>query len=71
MVKAWIYRQGDLVLVETESGQKAVVPSSSLCNLIVRFRLEIVNEEIRCERYRSGVQVEVEDVVDDIEEESY
>jgi len=62
MVKAWIRRRGDLVLVETESGQKAVVPLGSLCSLIARFRLEIVNEEVKCERYRTGVPLEVDEV---------
>jgi len=62
MVKAWIRRVGDLVLVETETGQKAVVPAGSLCSLIARFRLQIVNEEVRCEQYRTGVQIEVDEV---------
>ncbi len=54
MPKAWISRKGSLVFVKTEYGQRAVVPADSLCDLIIRFRLEIVNEEIHCERAVSG-----------------
>ncbi|GBF08547.1 hypothetical protein [Aeropyrum pernix] len=32
---------GNLVLVETELGQKCVVPESELCSLAERFGLEI------------------------------
>ncbi len=51
MVQAWIKRVGEgLVIVETEYGQRAVVPETSLCDLLARYRLEVVNEEVRCER---------------------
>ncbi len=55
MVKARIERLGELVLIETEYGQKAVVPADSLCDLIARYRIEIVNEEVKCERIETGV----------------
>ncbi len=51
MVRAWIKRVGGgLVIVETEYGQKAVVPDVSLCDLLARYKLEVVNEDIKCER---------------------
>jgi len=51
LVKAWIERTSDgLVIVTTEFNQKAVVPESSLCDLLARYHLEVVNEEVRCER---------------------
>ena len=53
-VKARIQRFGELILVETEYGQKAVVPADTLCDLIARYKLEIVNEEVRCERIEVG-----------------
>jgi len=54
-VKARIERVGELVILETEFGQKAVVPQDTLCDLIARYRLEIVNEAVKCERVETGV----------------
>ena len=50
MPKATIKRVGKLAIVETEYGQKAVVPIDSLCELIINFDITIVNEDIKCER---------------------
>ncbi|BAN90484.1 hypothetical protein [Aeropyrum camini] len=38
---------GNLVLVETELGQKCVVPESELCSLAERFGLDIEGVECR------------------------
>ncbi|MCE4618986.1 MAG: hypothetical protein F7C82_06990 [Desulfurococcales archaeon] len=50
MPKATIKKVGKLAIVETEYGQKAVVPIDSLCELIINFNITIVNEDIKCER---------------------
>ncbi len=49
-VKAKATRVGpNLILVETEYGQKCVVPEQSLCELVARYGLEIVEgETIKC-----------------------
>lgn len=67
MVRAWIKRVGEgLVVVETEYGQKAVVPDVSLCDLLTRYKLEVVNENVKCER----IEVRVGDSERYIEEDS-
>ncbi|MCE4619964.1 MAG: hypothetical protein F7C33_02970 [Desulfurococcales archaeon] len=53
MPKAVLKREGKLAVIETEYGQKAVVPIESLCDLIIRFNITIVNEEIHCEKLTS------------------
>lgn len=50
MPRAVVRRVGKLAIVETEYGQKAVVPLDSLCELIINFNLIITNEEVKCER---------------------
>ncbi len=54
MPKATIRRVGKLAIIETEYGQKAVVPVESICDLIIRFNITIINEDLKCERVTSG-----------------
>ncbi len=54
MVKAKIIDKGELVVVITELGQKAVVPKDKLCELIQRFNLELVDYSIECRIRRVG-----------------
>jgi hypothetical protein len=51
---------GGLAFVETELGERAVVPVSSLCKLLSRFGIEIVEgEKVECP---DVVEVGVNDV---------
>ncbi|MFP3144687.1 MAG: hypothetical protein RXQ93_06715 [Caldisphaera sp.] len=50
-MKAKITRNGRLAYIETETGQKAVVPWENICNIIKRFGLiaEVIgNEKLDC-----------------------
>lgn len=49
MPKATIKKAGKLAIVETEYGQRAVVPIESLCDLVINFDLIITNYDINCE----------------------
>ena len=53
MPKAVLHRRGKLAIIETEYGQKAVVPIDSICDLIIRFNITITNEKIHCEKISS------------------
>ena len=50
MPRAWVKRVGKLAIIETEYGQKAVVPVDSLCDLVINHNIIIVNEDIKCEK---------------------
>lgn len=70
VMKAKITRHGRLAYIETEAGQKAVVPWDNICSIIKRFELlpEVIgNEKLDC----SGVQEKVSEVDVDIESEDY
>jgi len=48
-VAARVEIRGSLAFVETELGERAVVPVSSLCKLLARFNLEIVDgDRVEC-----------------------
>lgn len=49
-VKARVRVKGGLAIVETELGEKAVVPADSVCELARDYdlELEIVEGEVRC-----------------------
>ncbi|MCE4628127.1 MAG: hypothetical protein F7C34_03140 [Desulfurococcales archaeon] len=60
-IKARVTEKGDLVVVETELGQKAVVPRDKLCELAIRFNLEYENIKLECEKAVAGeAYIEVE-----------
>ncbi len=60
-VKARVTEKGDLVIVETELGQKAVVPRDKLCELATRFNIEYENIKLECEKAVAGeTYIEVE-----------
>lgn len=50
-MKAKAYRRGNLAFLETELGQKAIVPWEELCSLARRLKLEVeVNGvKLKCE----------------------
>ena len=54
MPKAVLKKVGKLAIIETEYGQKAVIPFESICDLIIRFNITIINEDVKCERITSG-----------------
>ncbi len=48
-LKAKVKIMGVLAFVETELGERAVVPVSSLCSMLRRFRLEVVDgDRVEC-----------------------
>lgn len=48
-VKARVRIVGGLAFVETELGERAVVPLSSLCKLLARFGIEVTEgDKIEC-----------------------
>ncbi len=49
-VKARVYVRGGLAIVETELGERAVVPADSLCQLARDYDLELepIEGEVRC-----------------------
>jgi hypothetical protein len=51
-LKARVDYKGDLAIVETELGQKAVIPKDKLCELAARFNLEYVNIDIDCREFK-------------------
>jgi len=40
-LRARIIKRGNLAYIETELGQKAVVPWDTLCNFLVRFNINV------------------------------
>ncbi|MFP3081285.1 MAG: hypothetical protein RXR09_07215 [Acidilobus sp.] len=40
-MRARIVKRGNLAYIETELGQKAVVPWDALCNFLVRFNINV------------------------------
>jgi len=44
-LRARIIKRGNLAYIETELGQKAVVPWDALCNFLVRFNINASNVE--------------------------
>ena len=54
MPRAMIRRVGKLAIIETEYGQRAVVPVDTLCDLIINHNIIIINEDIRCEKVGKG-----------------
>jgi len=40
-LRARIVKRGNLAYIETELGQKAVVPWDALCNFLVRFNINV------------------------------
>jgi hypothetical protein len=47
-IKAKVDYRGELAVVETELGQRAVIPKDKLCELAARFNLEYININIDC-----------------------
>ncbi|WP_425393262.1 hypothetical protein [Caldisphaera lagunensis] len=74
-MKARITKRGSLAFIETEAGQKAVVPWDNICNIIRRFELipEIVgNEKLDCVNNfnkEGEVDIDVESEGNDEEED--
>ncbi len=54
MIKARIIDKGELVVVETELGQKAIIPKDKLCEFTQRFNLKLENYQIECRIKRVG-----------------
>ncbi len=48
MEKAKVTIKGRLAFIETESGAKAVIPSTTLCEFIKRFNLIVENGNVNC-----------------------
>jgi hypothetical protein len=44
-LRARIVKRGNLAYIETELGQKAVVPWDTLCNFLIRFNINVSNVE--------------------------
>jgi hypothetical protein len=44
-LRARIVKRGNLAYIETELGQRAVVPWDALCNFLVRFNINVRNVE--------------------------
>jgi len=44
-LRARIIKRGNLAYIETELGQKAVVPWDALCNFLVRYNINVRNVE--------------------------
>jgi hypothetical protein len=51
MIKARAWRRGYIAFLETELGQKAVVPWDELCNVVrkLKLKIEVEGVELRCE----------------------
>ncbi|AMD30986.1 MAG: hypothetical protein RXN88_03305 [Acidilobus sp.] len=70
-MRAKVTKRGSLAFVETELGQKAVIPWDSLCSFIARYHLEVSSVEggqmPRCVEYKPHA----EEVESDVEEDEY
>jgi len=53
-IKAKVIDKGELVVIETELGQKAVIPRDKLCELSARFNIEFTNIRLECGKAVSG-----------------
>jgi hypothetical protein len=51
MIKARAWRRGYIAFLETELGQKAVVPWDELCSVVrkLKLKIEVEGVELRCE----------------------
>ena len=47
-IRARVIDRGEVVVVITEFGQKAVIPRDKLCELAARFNLEYENIDLSC-----------------------
>jgi hypothetical protein len=58
MVRAKATRRGHIAFLETELGQKAVVPWDELCNIarMLRLRIEVEGVELKCEDVRTHIR---------------
>ncbi|ADL19495.1 hypothetical protein ASAC_1090 [Acidilobus saccharovorans 345-15] len=73
-MKARVTKRGNLAFIETELGQKAVIPWDTLCSFIARYNLDVTVEGgqmPKCVEYTPHSQEEVEiDVEGEDEEDS-
>ena len=43
MIKATIQRKGNLALIQTQQGQKAIIPWNTLCNFLQKHKIKPTN----------------------------
>jgi sensor c-di-GMP phosphodiesterase-like protein len=60
MVRAKATRRGHIAFLETELGQKAVVPWDELCNIakMLRLRIEVEGVELKCDDVKTHIRPE-------------
>ena len=60
MVRAKATRRGHIAFLETELGQKAVVPWDELCNIakMLRLRIEVEGVELKCDDIKTHIRPE-------------
>jgi hypothetical protein len=59
-VRAKATRRGHIAFLETELGQKAVVPWDELCNIakMLRLRIEVEGVELKCDDVKTHIRPE-------------
>lgn len=68
-VRARVEVKGPLAFIETEYGERAVVPADTLCSFLVKYGIEAEGEGVDCSRVESVKPVAVEVDIDESEEE--
>ena len=48
-IRAHAEDKGELVIITTEHGQKAVIPKDKLCELTFRYNIQIENIKLNCQ----------------------
>ncbi len=65
-VKARVEVKGPLAIIETEYGQRAVIPADTLCTFLAKYGIEAEGVDIECPQIEStklaGVEVDYVDV---------
>jgi len=69
-VKAKVEVKGPLAVIETEYGQKAVIPADTLCAFIAKYGIDVEGAEIDCPQVETTNLLGVEVDYADVEEES-
>jgi len=71
-LRARIIKRGNLAYIETELGQRAVVPWDALCNFLVRFNINVKEVEggelPKCMTPQTTISEEVSLEVEPLEE---
>ncbi|GAB6148512.1 hypothetical protein [Stetteria hydrogenophila] len=68
-VRARVTVRGSLAVIETEYGQKAVIPADTLCAFLARYKIKAEGLDFACPQLETTGAQGVEVDYDDSEEE--